>query len=360
MIRNLLCSILFVSSICSSASAQSPIDLTVDADKKRKAEDFNGSIAEYTQAIAINETAVKDFISKNEKHSKMTTYEIALADNGRAAEPKTEWAAPYFGRAMSEKALNNKEDALKDFETALALDWKMGEAYYERAFLKYAKDDKDNQCVDFRKGADCGFEKAKIAYEDNFCWNNSLSHYKEGSTKLNIKEYDAAIVEFDLAIKLNSDSSNIYLRRAQCYLGLNKTDKAIDDLNEAIKKDDKNLEAHYNLGLAFETLDNHQKAFDEFTKAITGNPSYYDAYVHRAATCESQTQFASAIYDYSAAIRLKPSNGDLYLKRGMLKRDALKNDMDACDDFIKASSLGCTDADDLAKDCKNPSKKKKN
>jgi len=357
MTKSLL-SFIILFCIASVAFSQSVTDLTASGDKKRKAEDFTGAIADYAAAIQINETAAREFIRKNEQHKNMSAYEIALADNGRAPEPKTEWAAPYYGRGMCQKALNNKEDALKDFEAAIALNWKMGEAYYERAFLKYAKDDKDNQCVDLRMGADCGYDKAKNAYEDNFCWNNSLSHYKEGNTKLNIKNYDAAIVEFDLAIRINPDSANIFVKRGMCYFALNKNELAMEDFNTALKKDDKNVEAHYNLGLVFQAQDSHQKAFDEFTKAITLSPAHYEAFLHRAQSCESQGQFASAIYDYSVAIRIRPQIGDNYYHRGLLKRDNLKNETEACEDFGKASDLGCTDADELAKDCKNPKKKK--
>jgi tetratricopeptide (TPR) repeat protein len=334
-------------------------DLTTSGDKKRKAEDFSGAQADYTSSITINQKAAEEYIKKTEKHSKMTAYEIALADDGRAPEPKIDWALPYYGRGMCENALNQKAEALKDFETALALHPKMGEAYYERAMLKYSKDDKDHQCMDLRMSADCGYDKGRIAYEDNFCWNNSLSHYKEGITKLNIKSFDEALVEFDIAIRINPDSANIYVRRGQCYAGLNKFDEAINEFKFALKKDSANAEAHLNLGMAYQSKDDNQKAFDEFSKVIKANSNNYDAYLHRAQTCESQGQFASAIFDYGNVIRLKPANGDNYYKRGVLKRDNLHNDQDACDDFCKAADLGCSDAEEFAKDCRNPYKKKK-
>ncbi len=359
MIKSFLFISLLTITFGSSAIAQSAVDLTISGDTKLKAKDNNGAIADYTAAIKKNEAAALDFIKKNEQHQKMTAYEVALADNGRAPEPKVEWAAPYYGRGMAQKELSNKEDALKDFETAISLNWKLGEAYYERAFMKYPKEDKDHQCMDLRLGADCGCEKARVAYEDNFCWNNSISHYKEGTTKLNIKSYDEAIVEFDIAIKINPDSANIYVKRGMCYFGLTKNEKAMEDYNTAIKKDEKNVDAHYNLGLVYQAQDMHQKAFDEFAKVIALNPNHYEAFLHRALSCESQGQFASAIYDYSAAIRIHPKIGENFYKRGLLKRDNLKNENDACEDFCKASDLGFSDADDLAKDCRNPNKKKK-
>ena len=357
MIRTLLTTILF---ICFSlAKAQVPAnDYCANAEKKLKANDYHGALADYNAYIKINENDAAVFLKKREQYSKMTTYEIALADNGRVLEPKVEYALAFYGKAMCEKGLEEKADALKDIETAICLDWKMGEAYYERALLKYTKEQKDEQCIDLRMGADMGCEKAKIAYEDNFCWNNSLNHYKEGVTKYNIRNFDAAIVDFDIALKLNPDSASTYIKRGQSYYSLAKYDLAIADFNMAIKKDGNKPEAHYSLGLALEAKDEHQKAFDAFSGAIKINANYYDAFLNRAQTCENMSQFASAIYDYTNAIRIKPTNGELYFKRGVLKRDNLNNDKDACDDFCKAADNGFSDADELAKNCRNPYYKK--
>jgi tetratricopeptide (TPR) repeat protein len=308
--------------------------------------------------VKLNETAAGEYLAKKEKYSKMTTYEIALADNGRVQEPKPDWARAYYSKGLCEKELKNNTEALKDFEAAVGLNPQLGEAFYERAMLKYSAEDKDSKCMDLRMAADLGCAKARIAYEDNFCWNNSLNHYKEGITKLNIKSYEAALTEFDLAIRINPDSSTAYVKRGQCYLGLQKFDEAISDFKIALKKNEHNPDAHYYMGLAHEAKDEHQKAFEEYTKAIEGNPSYYDAYLHRAIACESQTQYASAIFDYSNAIRLRPTIAENYYKRGVLKRDNLKNDKEACDDFCKAFDLGYTDAEELAKNCRNPYYKK--
>ena len=354
MIRTILSVILFL--LFSVSHAQE--NFCANGDKKLKANDFAGAMADYDAYIKLNESDALAFVKKREQYSKMTTYEIALADNGRVLEPMVECAQAYFGKAMCEKGLGNKAEALKDIELTINLNWLMGEAYYERALLKYTKEQKDDQCIDLRMGADLGCEKSKIAYEDNFCWNNSLNHYKEGVTKYNIHNYDAAIVDLDIALKLNPDSATTYVKRGQCYYGLAKYDLAIADFNLAIKKDANKAEAHYGLGLAYEAKDEHQKAFDAFSKAISSNSAYYEAFLNRAQTCENMSQFASAIYDYSSAIRLKPTNAELYFKRGVLKRDNLKNDIEACEDFGKASDLGYSDADELAKNCRNPYYKK--
>jgi tetratricopeptide (TPR) repeat protein len=358
MIRTLYSAFLFLAFTCSLTQAQTATSLTQSGDKKYKEKDFPAALADYTAAVKLNESAVLDYLAKNEKYSKMTTYEIALADNGRAPEPKTDWALPYFGKGLCEKELSNKPEALKDFETVIGLDPKFKEAYYERAFLKYSNDDKDSRCMDLRKAADMGYDKARTAYEDNFCWNNSLNHYKEGLTKLNIKNYDAALVEFDIALKLNPDSASTYVKRGMCYAGLTKYDMAIADFQTAIKKNEKSTEGHFQLGLAYEAKDDHQHAFEEYTKAIQINTNYYEAYLHRAQSCESQAQFASAIFDYGNAIRIHPTEAELYYKRGVLKRDSLKNDQEACVDFCKAADLGYSDADELAKNCRNPYYKK--
>ncbi|HEV7231437.1 MAG TPA: tetratricopeptide repeat protein, partial [Bacteroidia bacterium] len=226
MMRPLLYTFLLIAGCASFSHAQSVTDFTMLGDQKMKAKDYNGALAEYTSAVKLNETAAGEYLAKKEKYSKMTTYEIALADNGRVQEPKPDWARAYYSKGLCEKELKNNTEALKDFEAAVGLNPQLGEAFYERAMLKYSAEDKDSKCMDLRMAADLGCAKARIAYEDNFCWNNSLNHYKEGITKLNIKSYEAALTEFDLAIRINPDSSTAYVKRGQCYLGLQKFDEA--------------------------------------------------------------------------------------------------------------------------------------
>jgi tetratricopeptide (TPR) repeat protein len=358
MMRSLLHSVLLIVFCSNLSPAQSVADYNARGDQKIKANDYSGALTEFTSAVKLTETATQEYLAKKAKYSKMTTYEIALAENGRGQEPQPDWAWSYYNKGLCEKEMKNTADALKDFDIAVALNPKLGEAYYERALLKYAKEDNDNRCADLRMAADLGYAKARVAYEDNFCWNNSVNHYKEGLTKLNIKNYDAALVEFDLAIRQAPDSAFLYLKRGECFSGLTKYEDAIADFKTVLKSNEHNVEAHYELGLIYEAKDDHQKAFEEYTKAIQDKPSYYEAYMHRAMACESQTQYASAIYDYSSAIRLKPDVAENYYKRGVLKRDNLKNDKDACEDFCKAFDLGYTDAEELAKNCRDPYYKK--
>jgi Tfp pilus assembly protein PilF len=49
---------------------------------------------------------------------------------------------------------------------------------------------------------------------------------------------------------------------------------------------------------------------------------------------------------------LKPSDSEAYYRRGLIHRD-LKDNVNACKDFRKASSLGSTDAAEyVSSDCK--------
>ena len=74
--------------------------------------------------------------------------------------------------------------------------------------------------------------------------------------------------------------------------------------------------------------------------------------MHRAQCCERMNKMTSAIFDYGQAISIRPQDPEAYYHRGLIYRD-LKDNVNACKDFRKASSLGHEDATEfVSTECK--------
>lgn len=321
-------------------------------DAKRDKGDFNGAIAAYDLEIVKIDAEAKRIVKLKTDYEKMSEFEKMNTNQDEVKKNYTDWSKLYYGRAMANIGLGKKPEAIPDLNTAIGLDNTNADAFYQRAMCTNSGDTKEASCIDLSRASAMGHEKAKGAFDDNFCWNTALQHYKEGCSKLAVRKWQDAINELDRAIALCPDSGRYYAKRGQAHAALKNDAKAIEDFTKATEKSPNLADGWYQLGVYYFNKDEHQKAFDNLTKALEKDPLNYDAYMYRAQCCERLNKMTSAIYDYTQAISLKPSDSEAYYRRGLVERD-LKDNVNACKDFRKASSLGNTDAAEyVSSDCK--------
>ncbi|MEW6470098.1 MAG: tetratricopeptide repeat protein [Bacteroidota bacterium] len=318
--------------------------------QKYDAKNYQGAMQDFSALINKNDAQTKSYLKKKADYDKLTEYEKALIESAELLTDRPDLAKPYYYRGMCYLGLGNKTNASKDFDMAISILPKYADAMYERASLKMQEGKKDEACIEMRAAADLGSEKAKDAFEDNFCWSASMNYVKEGTTKLNLAQYDAAIIDFNLAIKLSPDSAGIYIKRGQCWYGLGKFDKAILDFTKAISLDENKPEYYYRRGLAFYSQEKFKEASEDFGRAVKLDQNYADAWLYRAYCSEGLNNPKDALYNYGQVIRIKPDDGLAYYKRGLLKRDM--KDKTCCSDFKKSAALGYEDAQADAEGCK--------
>lgn len=351
MIKKIFTLLVMVSISAGAVFSQNTFtDLIKSGQTKLDAKNFAGASQDFSSALKSKEGEINSYVKKRQEYDKLSDFEKASLDNAELFAPRNDYAQPFYYRGLANIGLGQKDQAYKDFDMAAYIDPKYAGALYERGKLKVANGDKDGGCVDIRTAADLGSLAAKEAYDDNFCWSNSLNYVKEGQTKYNLRQYDAAITDFDYAIKLNPDSASNFLYRGLCYYGLGRFDLAMKDFSKMIELNPNSKEAYYNRGLCYYSTEKHKQAFDDFTTAIGMDPNYADAFMYRAAACEAMGNFKSAIYDYGQIIRIKPDDGLGYYKRGLAKQEM--KDKTACSDFKKAAALGNEEAADYANNCK--------
>ncbi|MCC7302902.1 MAG: tetratricopeptide repeat protein [Bacteroidia bacterium] len=317
---------------------------------KLDAKNFAGAYQDFQSAYNAKQAEINNYLNKRKAFDKLTEFEKASLENAEALQPRNDFAQVYYYRGLASLGLGKKEDALKDFEMSIYMDDKFAGPYLERGKILFEKGQKDQGCLDLRAAADLGSPAAKELYEDNFCWNNAVNYVKEGTSKLALKQYESALNDFHLAVKLNPDSASYYMYRGQCYYGMGKFNEAMLDFTRAIDRNPNKAEYFYHRGLAYYSQEKHKLAFEDFGKAVSMNPNYVDAILYRAYSCEGMGNWKSAIYDYGQVIRIKPDDGYAYYRRGLAKQES--KDKTACTDFKKAVSLGNEESVDYAAGCK--------
>jgi len=136
------------------------------------------------------------------------------------------------GRSYLEKGQN--DDAISDFDKAIALNPKDAETYFFR-----------------------------------------------GNAYYNKRQFDKAMSDYSKAIEINPRYTNAYYSRGLYYQTIEEYRKAISDFDEVIKIDPENAYAYYYRGCAHFAKEKYRKALSDYNKAIKIDPEYVNPYINR-------------------------------------------------------------------------------
>jgi len=115
--------------------------------------------------------------------------------------------------------------------------------------------------------------------------------------------------------------------------------EAVIAFSQAILIDEFHSIAYYNRGVARMNLNDYEGAIFDYDKALEINPEYAIAYFNRGVTKFYLDDLNGAIFDYTKSIENNVNDAEGYLNRGLIYYE-IGNDKFACQDFIKAASLG--------------------
>lgn len=150
--------------------------------------------------------------------------------------------------------------------------------------------------------------------------------------------YDRAIEDFNEAIRLRPGSI-AYNNRGNAYGHKGKRDRAIEDYNEAIRLRPDYAEAYFNRGITYGHKEEYDKALENFNEAIRLRPDYADAYINRSHVHNHIGRFELSLQDANKALDLDHEETNAYVNRG-IAYTFLDRDEEAQQDFDRAVELG--------------------
>lgn len=126
----------------------------------------------------------------------------------------------YYLRGIGRAVVNNKKEALEDFNNSISRNPNYAEAYYARGLVRSELNDPENSFKDYSKAIEL-----KPEYVD--AYNN------RGALFLKYKMYDKAINDFKEAIKINPEFGKGYYNIAACYINTGNKDEGCKNLKIA-------------------------------------------------------------------------------------------------------------------------------
>jgi tetratricopeptide (TPR) repeat protein/S1-C subfamily serine protease len=296
---------------------------------------FQGVIAKildkYDKAIKSLDLAIQlepnDLKLLNEKasvliDSKQYNRAIAIYDEMIQKYPE---AYVYVNRGVAKVGLGNNQDAIIDFDRAIAINPKLARAYKNRGAAKLGLGNNQDAIIDFDRAIAINPKLARA-------YNN------RGAAKLGLGNNQDAIIDFDRAIAINPELALAYYNRGTAKLGLGNNQDAIIDFDRAITLNPKYAEAYYNRGIAKNDLGNKQNAIIDFDRAIAINPELALAYNNRGSVKNDLGNKQDAIIDFDRAIAINPELALAYYNRGVAKL-GLGNSQGAIVDFDRAITI---------------------
>ena len=233
----------------------------------------------------------KDLYAEGKLDEAIAEFDKAIAIDRNLAE-----AYRYRGIAYSMKG--NSDRAMADFNEAIRLDPNYATAYVGRGFEYSNKGDHDRAIADFTQAI-------------RLNPNHQIGYYMRGVTYGNKGDFDRAIADLNQAIRLDPNSSVAYYNRGLAYRNKRDYDRAIADLNQAIRIDPNRSEAYNLRGLAYlekGDKDDKDRAIADFTQAIQIDPNHASAYHSRGYAHLSKGDFDRAIADWEAVLRINPNH----------------------------------------------------
>ena len=155
-------------------------------------------------------------------------------------------------------------------------------------------------------------------------FNSGIARHKSG-------QFDAAVEDFDIAIRLRPNFTDAYNNRGVAKHKLGQYDGAVADFDVAIRLRPDFADAYNNRGNAKHDLGQYDAAIADFDVAIRLRPSFTDAYNSRGIAKRELGQFDAAVADFDIAIRLRPDFADAYNNRGNVKGDLGQHDAAVAD-----------------------------
>jgi tetratricopeptide (TPR) repeat protein/V8-like Glu-specific endopeptidase len=315
-------------------TVQSPVltadDYFLSAYQKNKQGNYQGALADYDRAIALNPNYAEAYYNRgNLQDDKLNNPQGALADYNRAIAINPNLADAYYNRGvLKQEKLNNSQGAFADYDRAIALNPNDAKAYNNRGILKTDK-------LNDHQGAFADYNRA-IALNPNYAdaYNNrgNLKYQK-------LNNPQGALADYDRAIALNPNYADAYSNRGLLkYQKLNDLSGALQDFSYTIKLNPQFDGGYYNRGDLLYAAGRKAEALQNFRKVSNIAPTGLYGLTATGIIAMEERQLTSAITTFNQAMMVNPQFGDAFKYRGLAYRQQGKTTQ-AIQDWRKAAQF---------------------
>lgn len=206
------------------------------------------------EEAALNEGQIAIHFSSIDEFSQQ------ISDNPRDANA-------YFGRAIDFMLVQDFQEAINDYDRAIAIDQSFAMAYFNRAVVRY-------------KQLEYSMSQSSTEAEEIAAMSMTLNTGRKAQTPTPVDPataqlrdnrraytHEMIVRDYDLVIQINPDFVYAYFNRGNLRCAQRDYRAAILDYNEAIQRDPNFAEAYFNRGLARLSQGDANRGIADLSKA---------------------------------------------------------------------------------------------
>ena len=126
-------------------------DFFIRGEDKYQKGDYQGAIAAYTQAIALNPKYAPAYNNRGIARSKLGDNKGAVADYNQALQINPNYAKAYYNRGNARSDLGDNQGAVADYNQALRINPNYVLAYNNRGLARFKLGDKQGAVADYNQ-----------------------------------------------------------------------------------------------------------------------------------------------------------------------------------------------------------------
>jgi tetratricopeptide (TPR) repeat protein len=138
-------------------------------------------------------------------------------------------------------------------------------------------------------------------------------------TKINalimLNKYEEAIEVADKALEIEPTNSRILISKSNVLIKLNKYEEALEVLDKVTSLDPQNTDAWNNKGLTLFKLNKYEEALEVLDKVTSLDPQNADAWNNQTNVFIELGKYDKALYSINEAIRLEPQNVEPWISK---------------------------------------------
>ena len=248
---------------------------------------YRSAIDSFTKSLDLNPTSLA-YSDRGSAYINVGEYDDAIADYDRAIALDPNYAAAYNNRGVARAHKGDYDSAIADYDRTIALDPNYAAAYDNRGTVKAHKGDYDGAIADYDRA---------IALDPDY----AAAYDNRGTAKAHKSDYDGAIADYDRAIALDPNDTAAYNNRGLAKAHKGDYDGAIADCSRAIALDPNNANAYNNRGIAKLSKGDYDGAIDDCSCAIELEPDKAPAYSNRGEVWLHLSEWDNAKADFTVA-----------------------------------------------------------
>ena len=138
----------------------------------------------------------------------------------------------------------------------------------------------------------------------------------QGAAYTELKQFDLAINNYRLALKIEPESANIYNSLGIAFKGVGDLKAAIESYKKAISIKPNSAEVHYNLGNAQKDIGDFKAAIGSYENAVKIKPDYAESILNLGIALRNEGNMISALEKFNQALDIKPDYSEAHYNIG--------------------------------------------